>query len=150
MTDNFSQASSCSISVGFKGNAVPLEQALDETVRELQKHLNMVQVKLREIANIVEENPDFKEEVKLSDELDDNLRDMTWLFNDLRSMAYDLISDPFEPEDKAWFKKHKVERKANEKKLQAEHKAQMKADKEKEKEALKKLFEMSDIDEEDD
>jgi len=150
MADNISQASTCSVSVGYKGSAVPLEQALDETIRELQKHLNMVQLKLREIAVIVEQDPDFKEEVKLSDELDDNLREMTWLFTDLRSMAYDLISEPYEPDDKTWFKQHKVERKANEKKLQAEHAIQLKEDKVKQKQALKELNDISEIGEFDD
>ena len=150
MCDNISQASTSSVSVGYKGGAVPLEQALDEVIRDLQKHLNMVQCKLREIALIVEQDPDFKEEVKLSDELDDNLREMEWLFTDLRSMAYDLISEPYEDEDKAWFKTHKVERKANEKKLQTEHITQLKEDKKKQKQALKELNDISEIGEFDD
>lgn len=132
-----------SVFVGHRGDAMTLDDALDETIRDLQKHLNMVQVKLREIATIVEQDPEFKEEVKLSDELDDNLRNMEWLFTDLRFMAYDLITIPDEPDDKAWFKQHKIERKANEKKLQAEHIAQVKEDRKKQKEALKNLDDMS-------
>lgn len=138
-------SSTGSISVGYKGGAVPLEEALDEVIRELQKHLNNVQIKLREIAILVEQDPDFKEEVELSDELDDNLREMEWLFTDLRSMAYDLISDPYEPEDKVWFKTHKVERKANEKKLQSEHMTKLKEDRAKQKKALKEIGEMSEM-----
>jgi hypothetical protein len=145
MCDNLSISSTGSISVGYKGGAVPLEQALDEVIRELQKHLNMVQVKLREIAIIVDQDPDFKEEVTLSDELDDNLREMEWLFSDLRSMAYDLISDPYEPEDKAWFKTHKAERKVNEKKLQSEHAAKVKEERIQQKNALKEISEMSEM-----
>ena len=141
-------SSTGSISVGYRGCAVPMEQALDEVIRDLQKHLNSVQLKLREIATIVEQDPDFKEEVKLSDELDDNLREMEWLFTDLRSMAYDLISDPYEAEDKAWFKQHKAERKTNEKKLQAEHATKLKEDKAKQKQALRELGSMTDIEEE--
>lgn len=137
--------STCSVSsyVGFGDKAVPLEEALDETIRQLQAHLNMVQSRLREIAMLVEQDPDFKEEVKLSDELDDGLRDMNWLFNDLRTMAYDLITLPEEPEDKVWFKQHKIERKANEKKLQAEHAAQIKEDRKKQKQALQDMDNMS-------
>ena len=66
-------------SVGFKGQAVNLDAALDETVSDLQKHLNMVQVHLRLIA-------------RTSGKLDDDLREMGWLFEDLRSFATDLIS----------------------------------------------------------
>ena len=76
------------VSVGHKGCAVPLEAALDETIAALQKHLNGTQCKLREIAAFV----DFKEEVKMTDELDDGLRDMCWLFDDLRNMAYDFTT----------------------------------------------------------
>ena len=145
-----SVSSTCSnVSVGHKGCAVPLEQALDEVVRDLQKHLNTVQQNLRGIAMIVDQDDDFKEEVKLSDELDDNLREMEWLFSDLRSMAYDLISIPDEPEDKAWFKNHKNERKINEKKLQSEHAAQIKEERKNAKKALKEEQQLDDIQEDD-
>jgi hypothetical protein len=136
-------SSSGSVFVGFRGDAVPLDEALDETIRNLQKHLNMVQVKLREIAVLVEQDPDFQEEVKLSDDLDDELRDMNWLFSDLRSMAYDLISIPDLPEDKAWFKQHKIDRKANEKKVQAEHAAKIKEERVQQKKAMKEIDNMS-------
>ena len=135
-----SVSSACSnISVGYKGTAVPMEQALDEVIRDLQKHLNNVQVNLRGIAMIVEQDDDFKEEVKLSDALDDDLRDMQWLFTDLREMAYDLISIPDEPEDKVWFKAHKEERKVNEKKLQSEHSIKIKEERKNAKKALKQM-----------
>jgi len=124
-------------SVGFRGGAVPMEQALDETVRDLQKHLNLVQCRLREIAAIVEQDNDFKEEVKLSDALDDELRDMSWLFDDLRLMAYDLITIPEDAEDKLWFKQHKQTRKLEEKRIQAEHAQHLKEERAASKAALK-------------
>lgn len=136
-------SSSGSVFVGFRGDAVPLDEALDETIRNLQKHLNMVQVKLREIAVIAEQDPDFKEEVKLSDDLDDELRDMNWLFSDLRSMAYDLISIPDLPEDKTWFKQHKFDRKVNEKKVQVEHATKIKEERAQQKKAMKEIDNMS-------
>jgi len=143
-----SVSSACSnISVGYKGGAMPLEQALDEVVRDLQKHLNSVQVSLRGIAMIVEQDNDFQEEVKLSDMLDDDIREMEWLFSDLRSMCYDLISIPDEKEDKDWFKNHIKERKINEKKLQAEHAAQVKEERKTAKVALKEAKTLGDIDE---
>jgi hypothetical protein len=142
-----SVSSTCSINIGFRGGAVPLEQALDETIRDLQKHLNNVQMKLREIAVIIDQDPDFREEVKLSDDLDDNLREMEWLFVDLRSMAYDLISAPDLPEDKAWFKVHKDERKSNEKKLQAEHTLKVKEDRKNQKMALDSMDALGTIEE---
>jgi|SRR5271165_4135830 len=136
------------VSVGYKGSAVPLEQALDEVVRDLQKHLNNVQVSLRGIAMIVEQDDDFQEEVKLSDLLDDDLREMQWLFSDLRQMSYDLITIPEEKEDKDWFKNHKNERKILEKKLQSEHAAQIKEERKTAKVALKEAKTLGDIEEE--
>lgn len=144
-----SVSSTCSnVSVGYKGGAMPLEQALDEVIRDLQKHLNSVQVSLRGIAMIVDQDNDFKEEVKLSDILDDDLREMQWLFSDLRQMSYDLISIPEEKEDKDWFKNHKNERKLNEKKLQSEHATQVKEERKTQKVALKAAKTLGDIDEE--
>jgi hypothetical protein len=125
------------LSVGLHGQAVNLEKALDETVAELQKHLNMVQVHLRCIAATVEQDNDFKIEVDESDKLDDDLREMSWLFDDLRSMAYDLISLPDDEEDKIWFRAHKAQRKLDEKRTQADHKAKAADEKRSAKLALK-------------
>lgn len=125
------------LSVGFHGSAMNYEQALDETVRELQKHLNMVQVHLRTIAHTVEQDDDYETELKLSGALDDDLRDMSWLFDDLRQMATDLISVPDTPEEKALLKKWKIDRKELERKAQIEHAEKMKAERLANKAAMK-------------
>ena len=124
-------------SVGWHGKAVDLEQALDSCVRDLQRHLNLVQCALRSIAAIVEQDADFQAEVKESDTLDDELREMSWLFSDLRSMAEDLISIPDTPEDKIWYKAHKAQRKLDDKRIEAEHADKVKAEKKANKLALK-------------
>lgn len=124
-------------SVGFHGETVDMEVALDDTVRQLQGHLNNVQQLLRNIAVIVEQDADFKTEVAESDKVDDELRRMGWLFADFRHIVDDLISIPDTKEDKAWFKLHKKERAATEKVLQAEHDAQEKAERAASKAALK-------------
>lgn len=124
-------------SVGFHGQSVNLEQALDETVRNLQSHLNLVQCHLRRIAAIADQDADFKDEVEESDKLDDDLRSMTWLFADLRSMAEDLISIPDTPEDKIWFKAHKAQRKLDDKRIEAEHAIKVKEERKASKSALK-------------
>ncbi len=125
------------MSVGFHGQAVNLEQALDQTIRDLQKHLNMVQVHLRSIAATVEQDDDLNVELKLSGDLDDDLREMAFLFEDLRGMAVDMISVPESPEEKAMVKKWKIDRKELERTKQAEHAAQVKAEKAANKAALK-------------
>ena len=116
-----SVGSTCS--VGFKGQAVNLEQALDSTIRDLQSHLNLVQCHLRSIAATVEQ--------------DDDLRQMGWLFEDLRSFATDLISVPETAEDKSQMKVWKVQRKEIERKLQIEHIAAVKTERAASKLALK-------------
>ena len=130
-----SVGSTCS--VGFKGQAVNLEQALDSTIRDLQSHLNMVQVHLRLIASTVEQDDDLAVELELSGKLDDDLRQMGWLFEDLRSFATDLISVPETIEEKSQMKVWKVQRKEIERKSQIEHIATVKAERAASKLALK-------------
>ena len=108
-------------SVGFRGECIPLDIAIDECVRELQKHLNLLQLHLRSLAAIVDQDAEFKEECAEFDKVDDELREMGWFFSDLRSFGEELISLPDTKEDKAWFKLHKVERKLENKKLELEH-----------------------------
>ena len=124
-------------SVGFHGQAISLETALDETVRGLQAHLNLVQCHLRGIAATVEQDDDLSVELKLSGDLDDELRCMAWLFDDFRGFATDLISVPDTPAERAMVKKWKIDRKELERKLQAEHTAAAKAEKASNKAALK-------------
>ena len=130
-----SVGSTCS--VGFKGQAVNLEQALDSTIRDLQSHLNLVQCHLRSIAATVEQDDDLAVELELSGKLDDDLRQMGWLFEDLRSFATDLISVLETTEEKAQMKVWKVQRKEIERKLQIEHIATVKAERAASKLALK-------------
>ena len=125
------------VSLGFKGQSVNFEHALDETVRELQKHLNMVQVHLRLISSTVEQDDDLAVELELSGKLDDDLREMGWLFEDLRSFATDLISQPETAEEKSLVKAWKVQRKQIERKLQIEHISTVKAERAVSKLALK-------------
>ena len=102
-----------------------MEQALDETVRDLQKHLNLVQCHLRSIASVVEQDGEYEEELKLSWDLDDDLLQMSFLFEDLRNMAIDLISVPSTSAEKAMAKKFKIDRKEHERKETAAHKAKV-------------------------
>src|SRR5688572_20691457 len=109
------------VSVGFHGREVGMEEALDETVRALQRHLNLAQCHLREIAAVVERNEEYEQELKLSWDLDEDLLQMSFLFEDLRMMSLDLISTPQTPEEKALAKKWKIDRKEHERKLISAH-----------------------------
>lgn len=124
-------------SVGFHGRAVGMDEALDNVMRDLQNHINHVQLALRQVACIAEQDADYKEELDLSWKIDDDLLQMSFLFDDLRAMCLDLITVPETPEEKALAKKFKADRKEYEKKAIAEHAAKFKAEREASKQALK-------------
>ena len=113
-------------SVGFQGELVNLEQALDSTCRDLINHMNHVQLQLRTLAAAPEQDLPYEEELDICTKMDDNLREMSWLFEDLRGYQCDLVSEPSTPEEKSQLKVWKVQRKELEKKLQADHTAKAK------------------------
>lgn len=122
--------------VGFHGRSVGMEEALDEVVRRLQNHMNHVQLALRQVACVAEQDLDYEEELKLSWGIDEDLLQMGFLFDDLRAMCLDLITVPETPEEKALAKKFKIDRKEYEKKAIAEHVERFKLEREASKAAL--------------
>ena len=122
-------SSASSVSVTLNGKEMDLETALDETVRGLQQHLNMVQCHLRTLASDSERDNDFEEMICVADSLEEDIDSMQWLFQDLRSMCYDIVGLAETPEEKAFLKKHKIERKMFFQKRTLEMKAQKKREK---------------------
>jgi len=105
-------SSACSsISVSLNGKEVDLEQGLDEVVRGLQKHLNQVQLQLRMLGVGSERDDDYQEMIKEADIMEDGILEMQNLFDDLRSMSYQIVGLPETKEEKSWLKNHKIERK---------------------------------------
>lgn len=107
------------VSVGYNGELVNVEQALDSVIRDLQQHLNDLQMRLRNIAMASDQMvgdtgdmEDLKNSVIESDQLEDHILEMVSLFTDLKEMAGDLAYLPETAEERAWLKQHKVERKA--------------------------------------
>ncbi len=123
-------------SVGFHGRSVGMEEALDEVIRDLQNHLNHVQLALRQVASVAEQDLDYEEELKLSWSIDEDLMQMNFLFDDLRAMCLDLITVPETAEEKALAKQFKVNRREYEKRAIAEHAAKFKEERAAAKEAL--------------
>lgn len=115
-------------SVWVNGEEVGLEIQLEEVIKKLQNHLNRTQLHLREIASVCEQDDDLEEELKLSGDLDDDLLNMNFLFDDLRSMCLGLISEPNNKEEREMIKKFKEQRKAHEKSATAAHKARVAAE----------------------
>jgi hypothetical protein len=132
---SIASSSASSVSVSFRGEEVDLERALDETVRDLQQHLNMVQCRLRTLAADSERDDDFQEMIGTADMLENDIDDMQWLFQDLRSMCYQIVGPAETAEEKAWLKAHKVVRKAYFQKKTLDKKAELKREKKESKES---------------
>ena len=113
-------------SVSFHGAQQSLDLALDQTVRDLIKHMNAVQFQLRSLAMAPDQDVPFEDELKLCAKIADDLRQMSWLFDDLRRFQFDLLSEPNTAEDKALLRSWKIERKAIEKAEEARHAALVK------------------------
>lgn len=92
---------------------------------------------LRSIAAAPEQCLPYDEELELARKMDDDLRQMGYLLEDLRFMEADLLSMPESAEDKTLLKLWKAERKALEKKCNDERAIQVKADREASKLAMK-------------
>ena len=119
-----------SVSVSLNGREMNHEQALDSVGRDLQKHLNMVQLQLRMLGVGSERDDDFEDQIKEADKMQDSIVEMNYLFEDLYDMAYQIVGDPETKEEKQFLKQHKIERKAHMDKLKADHKEQKKKEKE--------------------
>ena len=119
-----------SVSVSLNGREMNLEEALDSVVRDLQKHLNMVQLQLRMLGVGSERDDDFEDQIKEADKMQDSIVEMNYLFEDLYDMAYQIVGEPETKEEKQFLKQHKIERKVHMDKLKADHKEQKKKEKE--------------------
>ena len=119
-----------SVSVSLNGQIVNLEDGLDQVVRDLQKHLNLVQMELRTIGMSSERDDDYSDMICEADKMQDNILQMSWLFEDLYDMAYQIVGDPETPEEKQFLKKHKIERKAYISKMKEDHKLEKQREKE--------------------
>jgi hypothetical protein len=92
-----------------------LEQALDETVKSVQNHLNSLQVALRNLAacedQAVDDDEDFRQMVALEDEIADTVGALNELLSELPDIASDIRGPAPNPAMKAWHRTHKAERK---------------------------------------
>lgn len=131
----FSTASS--VSVSLNGDTMDLETALDSVVRDLQKHLNLVQMNLRSIGLGEERNDSFEEQILEADNIQNSILEMNFLFNSLYDMAYQIVGDPQTKEEKSWLKTHKAERKVFIAKMKADNALKEKLEKASQKESKK-------------
>lgn len=99
------------MSVSYNGTEVNLEFAIDDVFKQLQNHLNLLQCSLRQLAMIVEQDGDYPESLKYSDEIEDGIDGMVILFKSLKDITSQVCVTPNTPEEKAFLKAHKLARK---------------------------------------
>ena len=117
-----------SISINYNGTEMNLEEMLDETVKGIQRHLNDLQLQLRNVAQSEDRNDSFEEIVEFTDAVQDDIDEMIFLFEDLKSVA-DQIRGKVPPDMKQWYLEHKLKRKEEKLKEKAEKKNKVKVSK---------------------
>lgn len=124
-----SVSSACSQStVGFQGQMVNLESALQNVFDDMMSHMTKIQFVMKQLAMAVEQDLPFSAELELSALIMNETREMGWLHDDLHGMQEDLISLPDTAEDKALYKKWKIDQKLLHKTVLAAHAEKFKAD----------------------
>ena len=108
-------------SVQFQGAEMSLEEALDKVIRSAQACLNDLQLNLRQLAVLeeqeIDEDDDFKAAVELEDRTVDLVEMMTNLLKELLPVAAD-IRGSCPKTSREWFTQHRAslkERRAREK-----------------------------------
>ena len=124
-----SQCSNASSMVSYRGEEIDLEQALDENIRELQCFLNSLQCSLRQINMGNEQDLEYADALKESDNVEDAIDDMQYLFQELRDIAHQLVGEPSNAEERSYLKAHKAQRKLYFQDKAQKKKAEMKAQK---------------------
>ena len=113
-------SSSSMQSVKYNGNEVPLEVALDDIYRDLQKHLNNSHYTVRTLSmlgdqSLGDDDDEFKEAVALANLIDDDTDGMIELFLELKEITKQVLGKPPTKESKEWLTAHNLTRKNNEK-----------------------------------
>ena len=115
--------------ISLNGKEQTIDEAIEGTIKDIQEHLNHSQYNIRRLAMCADQNDDFKTEVGIYTEFEDDLLEINHLFYSLLSISDQLVSIPETAEDKAYWKTYKKERKLYKKNkmksFEAEHKQQM-------------------------
>ena len=120
-----------SVSV-FGEDDVPLEEALDKVIKELQQTLNYSHCEVRTMAVGLDADQDFKSAYECHSRLEDYADEMVDLFKELKSVSRQILPKPT-PEEKVWMKEQIANRKAKKKAEKEREKIEAQAEKEKRK-----------------
>jgi hypothetical protein len=99
----------------LNGQVMNVEEALDRVTRDAQMRLTDLQMALRRLCAAedqqIDDEEDFKECVRLEDEVTDFVSGLAELLSELPQIAGDIRGD-CPKECKAWWVEHKAQRKA--------------------------------------
>ena len=128
MTSSICSAMS-EVSISLNGVEQSLEQAIDDTFKELQQNLNQSQCNLRNLATCEERGDEFQISHDICYRIHDNILEMKELFLDLNSIVKQIKLKPETPEEKNWMETYNEEKKREkeeDKKIKREDKEKMK------------------------
>jgi hypothetical protein len=102
-------------SVVYDGAEMTVEQMLDQLIRDIQGGLNNLQVNLRNMCALedqqVDDDQDFREMVSISDTTEDLVTLLVHHLTELPPVLHE-IRGPAPPDSKAWFTAHQAQRRA--------------------------------------
>jgi hypothetical protein len=115
-------------SVVFQGDEMTVDQMVDTIIREVQSALNGLQVSLRNLCALdeqeVDPDEDFKEAVALEDASADLIVVINSILKELQPVVAELRGKPPSKESRAWLAEHKKGRKAQMKRVAEERKTE--------------------------
>ena len=114
--------------MGFHGQVVGMDAAVDNVMRDLINHINNIQICLRHIAVIADQDADYASELQLSWAVDEDLLQIRFLADDLRGICLDLITVPETPDEKLLAKKFNFDRKEHERQAIVTHNEKVKTE----------------------
>ena len=98
------------MSISLNGEEIMLEEAVDETFKNLQAFLNSTQCDLRNLASCDERNETFEVSHSYCTKIDDNISEMNELFKSLKSIVKQIKMVPKTDEDKQFVKDFEFKR----------------------------------------
>ena len=90
------------MSVSIHGEEMPLDQAIEETFKQLQTHLNNTQTNLIQLSMTEDRGEGFKYSYEMQKKVEWSISEMTLLFKDLKSITKQVKLSPTTDEEKQW------------------------------------------------
>jgi hypothetical protein len=110
------------ISVSINGYEIPVDIAIDDTFKGIQRSVNDSQCTLRSLIQLIEQDKDYKTSLEYSFEILDHIDTMNMLFKDLKTIVKQVQIKPQDNEEKEILKQFMEERRIKKEKEKQEMK----------------------------